>query len=359
MRLLCIDIGAGTQDILLLDTSEPVENAVQLILPAPTQLAAQKMEEATGHGEAVLLTGVNMGGGANTSALKRHLRAGLPAYATPDAARTFDDDLEVVSGWGVKLVSPDEAARLRDARRVELRDLDLDALRRGLAALGVDPRIDGLAVAVLDHGEAPPGVSDRLFRFEHLSRQVGQGGTLESLCYRWDALPPYLTRMKAVVGSAQGMPLVLADTGTAAALGAALDRRVARHPYRLSVNLGNQHALAFHLADSRILGLLEHHTGMLSPQHLRGLLERLLAGTLTNQEVWEEGGHGCLSLEKGEGKPFLVATGPRRALILKSRLRAYLAAPYGDMMLTGCYGLLKAWQARMEPGREEIAKALA
>jgi glycyl-tRNA synthetase beta subunit len=29
-------------------------------------------------------------------------------------------------------------------------------------------------------------------------------------------------------------------------------------------------------------------------------------------------------------------------MMLKSRLKHYLAAPYGDMMLTGCFGVLAA-----------------
>ena len=36
------------------------------------------------------------------------LRAGLPVYATPDAARTFDDHLENVEAMGIKVVAEDE-----------------------------------------------------------------------------------------------------------------------------------------------------------------------------------------------------------------------------------------------------------
>ena len=86
MRLLCLDIGSGTQDILLLDTKQPVENAVQLVLPAPTVLVAQGIEKATARGEPIVLTGSTMGGGACTSALRDHLKAGLQAYATQEAA---------------------------------------------------------------------------------------------------------------------------------------------------------------------------------------------------------------------------------------------------------------------------------
>ena len=36
MRILAIDVGTGTQDILLFDSSQPIENAFQLIMPSPT-----------------------------------------------------------------------------------------------------------------------------------------------------------------------------------------------------------------------------------------------------------------------------------------------------------------------------------
>ena len=42
-------------------------------------------------------------------------------------------------------------------------------------------------------------------------------------------------------------------------------------------------------------------------------------------------------------EPFgVVVTGPRRNLMAGSRLRPYFPAPFGDMMITGCFGLLSA-----------------
>jgi hypothetical protein len=40
--------------------------------------------------------------------------------------------------------------------------------------------------------------------------------------------------------------------------------------------------------------------------------------------------------------PPVIATGPRRALLRASTHRPYFAAPFGDMMLSGCFGLLAA-----------------
>src|SRR3972149_11741949 len=122
MRLLCFDIGSYTQDILLLDTSQPVENAMQLVLPSPTQLIAQRIQEATARKEPVIFIGETMGGGACTWAMRKHVEAGLKVYAIPQAARTFSDDQERVISWGVNIVSPDEAAALT-GRMIKLRDI--------------------------------------------------------------------------------------------------------------------------------------------------------------------------------------------------------------------------------------------
>ncbi len=358
MHLLCLDIGSGTQDILLLDTAQPVENAVQMVLPAPTVLVGQKIEGATARGNPIVLIGETMGGGACTGALRKHLDAGLKVYATPEAARSFSDDLEKVSSWGVQLVSPDEAARLKPGTVIRMGDIALDLLEKALSGWNIRLVPDVIAVAVLDHGAAPPGESERLFRFQQLEHLLKQNDTLESLVFAATDIPDYFTRMQAVARSIERrFPLILMDTGAAAVLGASLDRVVASHQHRLAVNLGNSHTLAFHLAGSRVLGLFEHHTSLLSPSRLETLLEGLVSGELRLAGVWEEGGHGSLIMERG-GSPFLVATGPRRSLMATSRLNPYFAAPFGSMMLTGCFGLAKAVAVKFPEWRDEVENAL-
>jgi len=188
MRILAIDVGTGTQDILLFDSAQTLENALQLIMPSPTQIAAGRIRRATEGGRAVFLTGAVAGGGPCHWALEDHLRAGAPAFATHEAAATFDDDLENVERMGVTLVSEDEAKSL-DAQRVELRDVNLDAIRIALAAFDVDTDFDALALGCLDHGAAPPGYSDRLFRFDHLRHVVEKRNDLRAFAFRPEELP--------------------------------------------------------------------------------------------------------------------------------------------------------------------------
>ena len=129
MKILALDIGTGTQDILLFDSTVEVENCLQMIMPSPTVLVARQIRDATARGDAVLLTGSIMGGGPSSWAAADHIRTGNRVFATPSAAKSFNDDLDEVKQSGIEIVSEDEAARLNDAQRIEMRDVDLDALK--------------------------------------------------------------------------------------------------------------------------------------------------------------------------------------------------------------------------------------
>src|SRR3989337_1909670 len=110
MKILAIDVGTGTQDILLFDSAGPVENCVKMVLPSATAIAAGRIRRATSAGRPIVLAGTIQGGGPCPWALEAHLRAGLAAHATPEAATTFDDDLETVARLGVHVVGEDEAS---------------------------------------------------------------------------------------------------------------------------------------------------------------------------------------------------------------------------------------------------------
>jgi len=355
-RILAIDVGTGTQDILVFEAGTLIENAVQLIMPSPTALVAERVKQATADKADLLLTGVTMGGGPDHWAVEAHLKAGLKVYATPDAARTFDDDLERVTAMGIRIVdSPNGAGA---ARRLELRDVYTSELMAALRAFGVSTAFDAIAVAVFDHGAAPPGVSDRRFRFDYLREQVQRGIGLTGFGFLAVEIPERMTRMRAVASSWTGSePLFVMDTGPAAVLGALEDTRVRSTERVMIVNLGNFHTIAALLEGREIRGLLEHHTGELTNAKLEGYLQALAAGTLSNQAVFDDMGHGALQVGTATAPPeLLTVIGPRRALLDGSRLHPYLAVPHGDMMLAGCFGLLRALAARWPdyaPGIEE------
>ena len=357
MRILAIDIGTGTQDALLFEPGGPVENSPKLVVPSPTRVAEQRIRGATAAHRAVVITGVTAGGGPCHWALGDHLAAGLAAYSTPDAARTFNDDLADVEAQGVVLVSEDEAARL-DGVAVTMRDLDLATILRAFESFGVNTHVDGIAVGVLDHGAAPPGVSDRVFRFEHIARTLAADPDVRTFAYLAADVPDYLTRARAVVGSVSvDVPVVFMDTGPAAALGALHDPPVAREPSRFVLNTGNMHSLGIVLDGTRVSALFEHHTGQLTPQQLAVSVDELCAGTLTAAAVFESSGHGALYLDTPPFTPGIVAvTGPRRSDVLRLLPAARAAAPHGDMMISGCFGLLDAFAYRVPEARDAIAE---
>jgi uncharacterized protein (DUF1786 family) len=370
MRILAIDMGTGTQDILLFDSSGPVENSCKMVMPSATRIAAGRIRRATAARAPLLLTGVTQGGGPCGWAMEDHLRAGGIAFATPAAAQTFDDDLDQVAAMGIQVVSDDEAAALGGVERVVLQDLDLSAIRTALAAFDVSPEFDGIGLACLDHGASPAGYSDRLFRFEHLKRVVGARNDLTAFAMLPEEIPEYLTRARAVVATAReqdaGTPIVFLDTGPAAALGALQDPHVAQAGTQLVLNLGNMHALAFHLRGSRIISLYEHHTGEISAEQITDFTERLIAGTLAHEEVFNTKGHGVFYADgAGPGgaprgdAPLVAVTGPQRGKIRDSRLQPYFATPHGDMMISGCFGLLTAYAAKHPEAKDEIERALA
>src|SRR5437868_13617888 len=140
MRVLCIDVGTGTQDILLYDSSQEMENCVQMVLPSPTEIVARRVSAATAARHTLLLRGVTMGGGPGAWAVEAHVKEGLPVYATPDAARTFDDELERVAAMGVRVVDADELETLWEqlgsdkATLIEMQDVDLAAIDDTLRA---------------------------------------------------------------------------------------------------------------------------------------------------------------------------------------------------------------------------------
>ncbi|HRX01546.1 MAG: DUF1786 domain-containing protein [Anaerolineae bacterium] len=366
MQILAVDVGTGTQDILLFDSTRTPENCLKLVMPSPTMLVASAIRRATGAGNSLLLTGVTMGGGPSSWATEDHHRAGLPIYATADAARSFNDDLDAVRrDLGIEIISDDEAARLAsqaDITTVELRDFSFAAISQAFHAFGLDLRPDAVMVAVFDHGNAPPDVSDRQFRLDYLADRLRSETRLSTFAFPAHQTPTIMTRLQAVVDSASDVtaPLLVMDTAPAAVLGALCDPAVAAQPDAMIVNVGNFHCLAFQYRHGQFMRLFEHHTGLLTAAELEIWLRQLASGEITHQEVFAEHGHGALVLDRTPVLPqFVAVTGPRRAMLAASTLPTYFAVPYGDQMLAGCWGMIRAAADHLPDQRDEILAALA
>ena len=374
MKILTIDIGTGTQDIFLYNSNLDMENNFKLVVPSPTMIIYRQIKQATERGQPILLTGVTMGGGPSTWATEEHIRAGLAVYATPEAARTFNDDLVAVKEMGIEVVSDDEARVLPETiRRLRLWDFDYTSIEGAFRTFGITlDNLSAVAVGVFDHGNAPVNVSDRQFRFDYLDERIRKVNRLSAFAYRGEDVPIIMTRMQSVVDSAQDIdfPLVVMDTAPAAILGATFDPKVAERERVIIANVGNFHTLTFRMGKNGIEGLFEHHTGLVDADKLESLLLMLAEGKIRREDVFNDQGHGALMydptpLHLGVGEYDVVITGPRRKLFRPScsssrllSLRPYYPAPFGDMMITGCFGLLAATADVMSELADQIRASL-
>jgi len=136
---------------------------------------------------------------------------------------------------------------------------------------------------------------------------------------------------------------------------------VSKRKNKIITNIGNFHTLAFRMGEGGIEGVFEHHTGEIDLQRLETLLWALADGSLKHADVFDDMGHGALmysgdEFKFGNDEFDVVVTGPRRSMFVtedrrpktennhppSTVLRPYFAAPFGDMMIAGCFGLLAA-----------------
>jgi uncharacterized protein (DUF1786 family) len=392
MRALAVDIGTGTQDVLLFDSDREIENAFRLVLPSPTALVAERIRRATMAGAPVVLRGPTMGGGPSHWAARDHAVAGLPIAASESAARTFDDDLDAVRAMGIQVLDDAaiaDLARRPDSSIVNTGDIRLDAISGALAPFAIElGTIDAMVIAVFDHGAAPPGVSDRRFRFARLAERllVEPAAGPAAFAYLAEGIPEAFTRLRAAAGSAhewlavsgwghsEPAPVLAIDTGPAAVLGM-LDDEAVRSALDegrpvVAVNVGNFHALAMRLSlgdggAPRIDGIVEHHTGELDGAALSELVSRLADGTVDDETVFRSMGHGALMRDTwtpdGQ-RPLVAVTGPRRAMLVGREVagsgRPHPAVPHGDMMQTGNFGGIRALAHRLPAWRATVEHRL-
>ncbi|MDI6807037.1 MAG: DUF1786 domain-containing protein [Candidatus Aenigmarchaeota archaeon] len=347
MRILAIDIGDGTKDTLVYD--EDKEFNYKLVLPSPTSYFADEVRSAK---EDLIIYGSQMGGSRITPAVKEHRKNGYKVYMTSEAAKTIWNDLDVVRSYGIEIISDDEVNKLK-GKRMKIGDVDLEETYQMLSSVHIDPKFDVIAVAVQDHGVAPKGESNRKYKFEFYRKKLEVSRRPESFAYL-NKVPEELSRMKSVENCIRKLydgNLVIMDTGPAACLGMLEDEQARGRTSVVVINLGSQHTIAMSLKNGEICGLFEHHTTSMNYIKLMDLERKLSNATLSFEEIFEEGGHGAISLEPNQPDPkqqrIVLITGPKReiakGLVEMSNFCRY-AAPAGDVMLPGCIGLVKAAQ---------------
>ena len=339
MKILAIDVGVGTQDIMLYDSDYPIENAIKMVLPSPTRILAGKIRK---HRNDLFLSGETMGGGPITKAIKNHLQKGYRVLMTPHSARTLRDDLKFVQSLGVEIVG--EREKHPEIAEIELKDVNLEAIKEALSLFDVELDFDYLGVAVQDHGYLE-GTGDRNFRFMKIKEKLPIPTEIEQFAYFHEA-PEYFTRMNGVLRTLKGYNVTMMDSKFASISGTTCDEFVKSLENFVAVDMGNGHTLAVSFKGGKICGLFEHHTRMLTPKRFRNFLEELVNGTLIHEQIHGDGGHGAWVVEPLDHYEGIVATGPQRKMLQKTDFKVYYAAPAGDVMMTGPAGLIKAIRSK-------------
>jgi len=314
MKILAIDIGAGTQDILLFDSQKKIENCISLVLPTPSKFFADKLKTIEGH---VYIHGDTIGGGSLGRAILRHIQKGYRVVMEESAAYSIRNDLDEVKSMGIEVEKKPEADLFEE---LEIREVNLPLFENFFSNFGEELKVDVIAIAVQDHGVSPKGVSDRAFRFENMERMLRKDNRPETFHFLEDSIPDHYLRMKSAVAAVKRsspVRVLVMDTAFSAILGCLEETSGPS----LIVNVGNGHTIAALIIEKRIEGLYEHHTHELTPEKMEHDLRLFVRGELDGKKVFKENGHGAVTLKPLPGVFSVIVTGPNRDLFRKTSFK--------------------------------------
>lgn len=349
-RILTVDIGAGTIDVLYYDTKAGVH--YKAVAKSPIAGMAERAAACRGK---LLITGKEMGGGAFSRVLKQRA-VDTDVVMTASAAATVNHSLERVRSFGIRVVEDKEAEKLsRNSEYDTLvaADLEIDRLKQIVSCFDVSFSFDLIGVCVQDHGQAPEGVSHLDYRHNHFKTLLEKDPFPHALLYKNNEVPETMNRLKSVAESAALVPadeIYVMDSGMAAILGASMDPGARQKSRLLVVDIATSHTVGAALQDGELAGFFEYHTSDITLERLEKLLEGLADGKLGHRQILSEGGHGAY-IRKAFGfdkADTIIATGPKRKLFEKSRLPFKPGAPLGDNMMTGTVGVLEAVRRRIK-----------
>ncbi len=347
-RFLMIDIGAGTMDILYYDTVKDLH--YKAVVKSPVQHIAEMAEGLPG---SILVTGNEMGGGPISEILtKRTQRAQVVMSAS--SAATLNHDLDKVRSRGITIIDDTEAVNMQSDNQYSplvLGDLQIERIKEIVNGFGVSFSFDVVGICAQDHGMPTHGLSHLDYRHNIYKNRLDTNPFPHALLYKADEIPTTLNRLIAIAQSAQMLPtheVYVMDSGFAAILGASMDIVIGSKERILILDLATSHTLGAALVSGEIFGFFEYHTCDITLERLESLIRELADGAIGHDQILREGGHGAY-VRKAFGfdsVEIILATGPKRKLLEKTRLPIIFGAPWGDNMMTGTVGLLEAIRKR-------------
>ena len=342
MRILAIDVGTGTQDIMIYDDEKELENSIKLVLPSPHLLISQKIREIENN---IYFDGEIMGGGKIKKTLQEHMEKGYNVVMEETPAKTIRDKISQVEALGIEIASPEK--EYKDYSKITLGDINITKLSKFLLGYDLEFDFDEIAIAVQDHGYNE-NMGDRDFRFEKFRQKLEKPIKPEEFAFKGN-VPDYYTRMKAVERSIvnEGIDIqpLLMDTKFASIAGMCYDEIASTLNSFIAIDIGNGHTTAASIENGEIQGIFEHHTSSLTHESLENYLKRLADGVITNEEVYNDHGHGAHVINPISKIEKIIVSGPKRELIEKTNLDWHHACPGGDVMMTGTVGLIKTLEA--------------
>jgi uncharacterized protein (DUF1786 family) len=347
-RFLMIDIGAGTLDLLYYDASS--HEHFKAVAPSPVRLVADEIEQTRG---SLVVSGVEMGGGPVSDALRRRAQTHAVVIG-PAAAATLHHDLDKVRAWGLTLADDaaiDLLSQNPDYTPVTLGDVQPERIGHIVAGLGLPLEFDAVVLCAQDHGVAPKGVSHLEFRHALFQEMLGDRPTPHRLLFRGEEVPTPFNRLRSMAQTARRLntrEVYVMDSGMAAMAGAAQDAQALGKAPILILDVATSHTVVAAMEGEQVAGFVEYHTRDITLDRLESLLIELADGRINHDQILAEGGHGAY-MRKAVGfdrVQAIIATGPKRRLLVGSRLPILWGAPWGDNMMTGTVGLLESVRQR-------------
>jgi len=347
-RWLMLDIGAGTLDLLVVDSEDGQH--YKAVVKSPIRTVAEEIESTPG---ALAVTGGEMGGGRVTALLKERAAVDKVVIAE-SAADTLHHDRERVASWGLEIVCDADARLAADTKEmghIHLADIQPGRIENLVTALGVPFEFEAVVVCAQDHGTAPPGVSHLDFRHNLFAEALSRTPLPHHLLHAREEVPESFNRLKTIAATAAELPtegVYVMDSGMAAITGAAQDPHAAEAGCVI-LDIATSHTVGASLRGREVLGIFEYHTHDVTAAVLDDLLTGLTAGTLSHEAVLARGGHGAFIRQAlaCDGPCPIITTGPKRRLARDSRFDLIWGAPWGDNMMTGTVGLYTALARRL------------
>jgi len=106
MVILAIDVGKGTEDIMIQKSGQNIENTIQVVWPSSAQLMYQTLSII--NESPILIDGDIMGGEPWHKIIYEKARSSNSVFMTRNAAKSLKYNLKFVEDKGVNIVSQTE-----------------------------------------------------------------------------------------------------------------------------------------------------------------------------------------------------------------------------------------------------------